>query len=125
MGEKNRPRLYLKSKTWIEDERKELLFGKGKTEVLFEIQKTGSLAQAAANLHMSPEKLDHHIEYLRRRLRDTMVILDEDGTAHLSDYATECITKYKQLKQEIEAFANERFKALFLKPRNKRDFKDL
>ena len=32
--EKKRTRLYVKTKTWMENEKKELLYGKGKTEIL-------------------------------------------------------------------------------------------
>jgi molybdate transport repressor ModE-like protein len=125
--EKKRTRLYLKTKTWIENEKKELLFGKGKTEVLIEIQKTGSISQAAENLEMNYKKAWSHIKLLQTNLKDILVETTKGGGENrgtkLTPLASEYIEKYKQLQQDIEEFANQRFKELFLKPRNKRDFK--
>ncbi len=126
--EKKRTRLYLKTKTWIENEKKELLFGKGKTEVLIEIQKTGSISQAAVNLEMNYKKTWSHIKLLQTNLKDILVQTTqgggEDRGTKLTPLADEYIDKYKQLQTDIEEFANQRFKELFLKPRNKRDFKN-
>ena len=125
--EKKRTRLYLKTKTWIENEKKELLFGKGKTEILLEIEKTGSISKAAQNLDMNYKKAWSHIKLLQSNLDDTLVITQKGGGADsgttLTLLASEYIDKYKQLQKEIEEFANQRFKELFLKPRNDREFK--
>jgi len=125
--EKKRTRLYLKTKTWIENEKKELLFGKGKTEILLEIEKTGSISKAAQNLDMNYKKAWSHIKLLQSNLDDTLVITQKGGGADsgttLTPLASEYIDKYKQLQREIEEFANQRFKELFLKPRNDREFK--
>ncbi|MCF6172843.1 MAG: LysR family transcriptional regulator [Campylobacteraceae bacterium] len=125
--EKRRTRLYLKTKTWIENEKKDLLFGKGKTEVLIEIEKTGSILKAAKNLDMNYKKAWSHIKLLQKNLHDVLVETKQgggvDAGTKLTPIANEYITKYKQLQKEIEDFANQRFKELFLKPRNKREFK--
>ena len=125
--EKKRTRLYLKTKTWIENEKKELLFGKGKTEVLLEIARAGSISKASKNLDMNYKKAWSHIKLLQKNLKNTLVITqkgggNESGTT-LTPLAGEYIEKYKQLQREIEEFANRRFKELFLKPRNNREFK--
>jgi len=121
--EKKRTRLYIKTKTWMENQRKELLFGKGKTEVLLEIQRTGSIAKAAENLGMNYKKAWSHIKLLQNNLDDILVETQkgggESGGTWLTPKANEYINKYKQLQSEIEEFANKRFKELFLKPRNK------
>ncbi len=126
--EKARTRLYLKTKTWVENEKKELLFGKGKTEVLIEIQKTGSISQAAVNLGMNYKKAWSHIKLLQTNLKDILVETTKGGGVDrgtkLTPLANEYIEKYKQLQNEIEEFANQRFKELFLKPRNEKDFKN-
>ena len=125
--EKKRTRLYIKTKTWVENEKKELLFGKGKTEVLIEIQKTGSISQAAVNLGMNYKKAWSHIKLLQTNLKDILVETTKGGGVDrgtkLTPLAVEYIEKYKQLQADIEEFANQRFKELFLKPRNERDFK--
>jgi molybdate transport repressor ModE-like protein len=123
--EKKRTRLYVKTKTWMENQRKELLFGKGKTEVLLEIERTGSIAKAAENLEMNYKKAWSHIKLLQQNLDDVLVITQkgngENSGTKLTPKAMEYITKYKQLQREIEEFANERFKELFLKPRGGKD----
>ncbi|NOX14798.1 MAG: LysR family transcriptional regulator [Epsilonproteobacteria bacterium] len=125
--EKRRTRLYLKTKTWMENEKKDLLFGKGKTEILIEIERTGSILKAAKNLDMNYKKAWSHIKLLQKNLNDVLVETKQgggiDAGTKLTPIANEYITKYKQLQKEVEDFANERFKELFLKPRNKREFK--
>ena len=37
----------IKVKVWIEDENKNLIFGSGKTEILRQIEETGSISEAA------------------------------------------------------------------------------
>ena len=125
--EKKRSRLYLKTKTWIENENGELLFGKGKTEVLELIESEGSIAKAAEKLGMNYKKAWTHVKILQKNLDDVLVESHkgggEQGGSRLTPKADEFIKNYKRLQEEIEAYANERFKELFLKPRNKREFK--
>ena len=122
--EKKSQRLHIKTKTWIENEKKELLFGKGKTEVLLEISRVGSISKASKNLDMNYKKAWSHIKLLQKNLEDTLVITQKGGGSEsgttLTPLAGEYIQKYKQLQREIEEFANSRFKELFLKPRNDR-----
>ncbi len=123
--EKKRSRLYLKTKTWIENESGELLFGKGKTEVLELIESEGSIAKAAEKLGMNYKKAWTHVKILQKNLDDVLVESQKGGGAQggsrLTPKADEFISSYKQLQKEIEEYANERFKELFLKPRNKRE----
>ena len=122
--QKKGKRLYIKTKTWMENEKKELLFGKGKTEVLLEIARVGSISKASENLDMNYKKAWSHIKLLQKNLEDTLVITQKGGGSEsgttLTPLAGEYIEKYKQLQKEIEEFANKRFKELFLKPRNDR-----
>jgi molybdate transport repressor ModE-like protein len=122
---KKRTRLYVKSKTWIENQDKTRLFGKGKTELLELIAEYGSLSQAAEILGMTVQKAWSHIEELRKNLDDVLVHGSQEWSTEeisLTPVAQEFIINYRKLQDEIEAFANSRFKELFLKPRNKREF---
>ncbi len=125
--EKKRSRLHLKTKTWIENENGELLFGKGKTEVLELIEQEGSIAKAAEKLGMNYKKAWTHVKILQKNLDDVLVESHkgggEQGGSKLTPKADEFINSYKLLQKEIEEYANERFKELFLKPRNKKEFK--
>ena len=125
--EKKRARLYLKTKTWIENENAELLFGKGKTEVLELIEQEGSIAKAAEKLGMNYKKAWTHVKILQKNLDDVLVESHkgggDQGGSKLTPKADEFIKSYKELQKDIEIYANERFKELFLKPRNKKEFK--
>jgi len=123
--EKKRSRLYLKTKSWIENQDGELLFGKGKTEVLELIEQEGSIAKAAEKLGMNYKKAWTHVKILQKNLDDVLVESKkgggDQGGSRLTPKADEFINGYKQLQKDIEEFANERFKELFLKPRNRRE----
>jgi len=126
--EKKRSRLYIKTKSWIENEGGDLLFGKGKTEVLDMIGQEGSISGAANKLGMNYKKAWNHVKILQRNMHETLVESTKGGGEEagsiLTEDAKEMIENYKQLEKEIDEFANKRFIELFLKPRNKRDFKD-
>jgi molybdate transport repressor ModE-like protein len=119
--EKKRTRLYVKTKTWIENQNRDLLFGKGKTEILELIKEYGSISQAAKKLNMSYKKAWNHIQILQKNLDNVLVQTQkgagEQGGTTLTPKALEFIQNYKQLQDEIEEFANERFIELFLKKR--------
>ena len=126
--EKLRPRLYVKTKTWIENSEGELLFGKGKTEILELIEQEGSISKASEKIGMNYKKAWTHIKILQRNINDTMVQSKqgggEDAGTTLTPVAREFMDNYRRLQAEIEDYANERFKELFLKPRNKKEFED-
>ncbi len=114
--EKKRPRAFIKTKIWIENQKGELLFGKGKTEILELIQKEGSIAKAAEKMGLNYKKALKHIQILQQNLDDELVIVQKGvkGGTTLTPKALEYIEVFKQLKMEIEEFANKRFKELYL-----------
>ena len=122
--EKKGTRLYIKTKSWMENQNKELLFGKGKTEILEYIDEFGSIAKAAEKLGMSYKKAWSHVQVLQKNLDDVLVETQKgagkQGGTVLTPKAHEYITKYRQLQDEIEEFANRRFKELFLKDRKRK-----
>jgi len=115
--EKKRPRAYIKTKIWIEDNKGNLLFGKGKTEILELIEKEGSIAKAAEKMGLNYKKAWNHIKILQQNLEDELVIVEKGvkGGTKLTKKAKEYIKVYKQLEEEIQDFANKRFKELYLK----------
>ncbi|ACZ13071.1 winged helix-turn-helix domain-containing protein [Sulfurospirillum deleyianum] len=126
--EKKRPRLYVKTKTWIENAEGELLFGKGKTEILELIEQEGSISKASEVIGMNYKKAWTHIKILQKNINDVMVETKqgggEDAGTKLTPVAREYMENYRKLQEDIENYANERFKELFLKPRNKKEFKE-
>jgi len=116
--QKRRSRWYVRTKTWIENQNGELLFGKGKTEVLEAIAEHGSVEAAADALGMSRERAWEHIRLLQRNIEDPMV--EGDEPVELTTKADVLLRAYRQLKQEIEDFADRRFKELILKERGRK-----
>lgn len=109
--------LQVRTKTWIENNRQELLFGKGKTEILEFIEQEGSIAKAAAKIGMSYKKAWTHIKILQENIADVLVVSHKGGGGSggttLTPKARDLVAKYRQLQEEIEAFADKRFQELF------------
>lgn len=111
--------LCIKTKTWIENEKGELLFGQGKTEILECIESLGSISKASEKLGMNYKKAWTHIKILQHNMQDPMVEtkagnISVSGTT-LTPKAKEFIQQYKKLQADIEAYANKRFKEIFFK----------
>ena len=108
----------IKVKVWIEDENKNLIFGSGKTEILRQIEQTGSISEAAKNLNMNYKKTWSHIKILEEYIEDDLVIAKkgrgEDSGTKLTSKAKELITLYKTLDEDIKNYSKKRFKELFL-----------
>ena len=109
--------LHVRTKTWIENDQKELLFGKGKTEILELIEQEGSIAKAAEKMGMNYKKAWSHVKLLRENIADELVLPQKGGGGKggtaLTPKADELIKNYRQLQQDINAFADKRFRELF------------
>ncbi|MSN95865.1 LysR family transcriptional regulator [Campylobacter sp. FMV-PI01] len=116
--EKKGKKMLVKTKTWIENAKGELLFGKGKTEVLDVISQTGSIKAASEMLDMNYKKCWTHLKILEKNFNDTLFETKQGGGeeagTRLKPKAYELMSAYKQLEKEIDEFANRRFKELFL-----------
>ena len=117
MSHNPKVKLYIKTKTWIENAEHQLLFGKGKTEILELIEQEGSIAKAAEKLEMSYKKAWTHIKILQKNIADELVVPQKGGGGKggttLTPKALELIKNYSQLQKDIESFANQRFLELF------------
>lgn len=111
--------LHVRTKTWIENDRQQLVFGKGKTEILELIDREGSIAGAAQKMGLSYKKAWSHIKLLQTLIEDELVVSQKggggSGGSELTPRALDLMNKYRILQEDIEAFANSRFKELFLK----------
>jgi len=108
---------HIRTKIWIENDHKDLLFGKGKTDILEEIEEEGSIAKAAEKMGLNYKKAWSHIKVLQNNISDELVVSNKgrgasSGTT-LTPKAKELIDNYRQLQKEIEEFADKRFQELF------------
>ena len=108
----------VKIKIWIEDEKENLIFGGGKTEILEYIDQTGSISEAAKKVGMNYKKAWSHIKILQEYISDELVIVNKGravGGTRLTPKARELMEKYKILNSEIREFSKQRFQELFTK----------
>ncbi|MGM0533612.1 MAG: winged helix-turn-helix domain-containing protein [Campylobacterota bacterium] len=108
--------MQIKTKLWIEDDNANLIFGSGKTEILHYIQQYGSIKEAAGKTGMNYKKAWNHIQILQKYIDDELVITAKgrtNGGTTLTPKAKELIRRYRQLKEETDAFVQKRFEALF------------
>ena len=117
-------KLQVRTKTWIENAEKDLLFGKGKTEILELIEQEGSIAAASKAMGLSYKKAWTHIKILQNNIADELVVPQKGGGGSggttLTPKALELIKNYRQLQSDIEAYANKRFNELFY-PKTSKD----
>ncbi|BDD86921.1 winged helix-turn-helix domain-containing protein [Desulfofustis limnaeus] len=108
---------FIRTKIWIENDQQELLFGKGKTELLEYIEEEGSIARAAERLSMNYKKAWTHIKILQKQFADELVIPKKGGGGKggttLTPLARELVQQYRLLQRDIEAYADRRFSELF------------
>ena len=109
--------LQVKIKTWIANKDGEILFGKGKTELLECIDKTGSILKAAGMMGINYKKAWVHLDTLQTNAGEQLVIKrqgrSENSGTRLTERAKELMKNYEILQKDIENYANKRFKELF------------
>lgn len=110
-------KLQVKTKIWIENEKRDLLFGKGKTEILELIDQEGSIVNAAQKIGMNYKKAWSHIKILQENVADELVIPQKGGGGKggttLTPKARDLIANYRRLQHDVETYANQRFSELF------------
>ncbi|TQR29518.1 hypothetical protein DMB92_07885 [Campylobacter sp. MIT 99-7217] len=114
---KNKKKLFIRSKIWIENEDGELLCGQGKTELLEFILESGSILQASKLMGISYKKAWTHLQALQKAADEQLVIAKQgrsqvSGTK-LTPKALELIQNYKILQHDLQIYANKRFAELF------------
>jgi len=77
--EKKGKKMRVKTKTWIENDEGELIFGKGKTEVLDVIAEVGSISKAAEILGMNYKKCWNHLQILQKNLKEELFTTKQGG----------------------------------------------
>lgn len=117
MSKNKKLNFQVRTKTWIENSNHDLLFGKGKTEILELIEEKGSIAKAAEEMGLSYKKAWTHIKILQQNIADELVVPQKGGGGKggttLTPKAHALVKNYRRLQKDIESYADRRFRELF------------
>jgi molybdate transport system regulatory protein len=117
-SERASPRkLAIKSKTWIEDESGDVVFGAGRLRILELIAQYGSIHAAAKELRMSYRAVWGKIKATEDRLGQPLVRRKPDGTrrggSELTPFADNIMERFRHLQVLVEKEADELFENAF------------
>jgi molybdate transport system regulatory protein len=95
------------------DENDNIILGKGRMEILENIEKTGSINQAAKMMNMSYKAVWSKIKATEKHLNTTIVHADRNEGSRLSIQGRELLEKFRHLKKECMAVDDELFNNIF------------
>jgi molybdate transport system regulatory protein len=106
-------KLRLKSSQWIVDEDDNAIIGKGRMEILENIEKTGSINQTAKMMKMSYKAVWSKIKATEKHLDTLIVHTDRKEGSRLSTEGKELLEKYRLLKKECLSADDKLFRRIF------------
>ena len=106
-------KLRLKSSQWIVDEDDNAIIGKGRMEILDNIEKTGSINQTAKMMKMSYKAVWSKIKATEKHLDTLIVHTDRKEGSRLSKEGKELLEKYRLLKKECLSADDKLFQRIF------------
>ena len=106
-------KLKLKSSQWIVDENDNAIIGKGRMEILDNIEKTGSINQTAKMMKMSYKAVWSKIKATEKHLDTLIVHTDRKEGSRLSKEGKELLEKYRLLKKECLSADDKLFRRIF------------
>ena len=110
---KNNPKLKLRSSHWIVNENNEIILGKGRMEILENIEKTGSINQAAKRMKMSYKGMWSKIKSTEKHLKMEVVHSDKKEGTHLTPEGKALLDKYRRIHRECCRTDDGIFKRIF------------
>lgn len=105
--------LKLRSSQWIVDENNNIIIGNGRAKILENIEKTGSINQAAKSMKMSYKAVWSKIKTTEKNLNTTLVHTDRKEGSRLSKEGKELLEKYRLLKDQCMSADDTIFSNLF------------
>lgn len=109
-------KLALRSSYWIVDSNGNIVFGKGRMEILESIAQTGSINQTAKVLKMSYKTVWSKIKSTERHLQAKVVHADRREGTRLTPVGRELVQRFKRLNADCLAADDRAFDAIFAKP---------
>ena len=107
-------KLKLKSSQWIVDENDNAIIGKGRMEILDNIEKTGSINQTAKMMKMSYKAVWGKIKATEKHLDTVIVHTDRKEGSRLSKEGKELLEKFRLLKKECMSADDDIFTTIFI-----------
>ena len=105
--------LKLRSSYWIVDEDGNIIIGKGRAEILKNIEKTGSINQAAKVMKMSYKGVWSKIKATEKHLKQSIVHADRKEGSRLTRQGKELLEQFKQLEKKCMASDDKIFTKIF------------
>ncbi len=105
--------LKLRSSYWIVDADGNIIIGKGRAEILKNIEKTGSINQAAKVMKMSYKGVWSKIKATEKHLKQSIVHSDRQEGSRLTRQGKELLEKYRQLEKNCMASDDKIFSKIF------------
>jgi len=109
--------LKLRSSYWIVDAEGNIIIGKGRAEILKNIEKTGSINQAAKVMKMSYKGVWSKIKATEKHLKQSIVHADRKEGSRLTRQGKELLEKYNQLEKKCMSSDDKIFTKIFNYPR--------
>jgi len=106
--------LKLRSSYWIVDEAGNIIIGKGRAEILENIERTGSINQAAKAMKMSYKGVWSKIKATEKHLNLNIVHADRQKGTRLTHQGKELLEQYKQLEKKCMASDDKIFAKIFI-----------
>jgi len=106
-------KLGLRSSYWIVDEAGNIIIGKGRAEILENIEKTGSINQAAKVMKMSYKGVWSKIKATEKHLNQHIVHADRQKGTRLTRQGKELLEQYKELEKKCIAQDDKIFAKIF------------
>lgn len=110
---KNMVQLKLRSSYWIVDEAGNIIIGKGRAEILENIERTGSINQAAKVMKMSYKGVWSKIKATEKHLNQNIVHADRQAGTRLTRQGKALLEQYKQLEKKCMASDDKIFAKIF------------
>ncbi len=106
-------KLKLKSSQWIVDEDNNIIIGKGRAEILENIEKTGSINKTAKMMQMSYKAVWSKIKATEKHMNACIVHADRKEGSRLSQAGRDLLAKYKLLKAQCMSADDKIFSGIF------------
>ena len=106
-------KLKLKSSQWIVDDDNNIIIGKGRAEILENIERTGSINQTAKMMKMSYKAVWSKIKTTEKHMNTCIVHTDRKEGSRLSKAGKDLLAKYKLLQAQCISADDQIFGGIF------------